>query len=423
MGSRNPDSDSGWDDNTTSEGTAMRYSFPEISIPIWATLLGVTESQIQTSTKKVAGSISQKLSRPITQEEVASLTAISARDAVIHSLKLPIGLSMAFAIAYNGRAKFRFPFWQPKWVKTSPHVFPSIRRPAFTGKSALYAWHVSRFMAYSFFCDLAVGSFLHSYASVSNFAAMTMDPQLKALADALRHQRSGESSGSRAQDWGKFSSRASKAELIRAKDELEAACAKAEESLRNSPNTSPEAMESGLNAIQEAKTQQLRLLEEAIASKEDPQRSVDQEKEYDTLGSSGPSSSAQSQGMYSTGQSKPAAWGKGSNETPQVQAWGSSSDDGIDDDASPVATSARGSPQGTSSGSAWDRVRQQAAADGQQQSRVPNANASSYGSNYPYKPTEKDKVEAKSQAQEEFDALLERERQVDQDKNTGWGGR
>ncbi|CRK21074.1 hypothetical protein BN1708_003413 [Verticillium longisporum] len=76
----------------------------------------------------------------------------------------------------------------------------------------------------------------------------------------------------------------------------------------------------------------------------------------------------------------------------------------------------------TFSGSAWDRVRQQAAADRQQQGRVPNANAGSYGSNYPYKATEKDKAEAKSQAQEEFDALLERERQVDEGKS-GWGRR
>ncbi|CRK02999.1 hypothetical protein BN1723_008816 [Verticillium longisporum] len=68
------------------------------------------------------------------------------------------------------------------------------------------------------------------------------------------------------------------------------------------------------------------------------------------------------------------------------------------------------------------KVRQQAAADRQQQGRVPNANAGSYGSNYPYKATEKDKAEAKSQAQEEFDALLERERQVDEGKS-GWGRR
>ncbi|KAG7105700.1 hypothetical protein HYQ45_006602 [Verticillium longisporum] len=420
MASRN--TDSGWDDSTSSEGTATKYQFPEIAIPLWATLLGVTESQIQTSTKRVAGSISQKLSRPITQEEVASLTTISARDVVIHSLKLPIGLTMAAVIAYNGRAKFRFPFWQPQWVKTSPHVFPSLHQQVLKGQAAHYAWHMSRFVAYYFFCDLAVGSFLHSYANISNFAAMTMDPQLKALADALRRQRAGEAPSSQAPDWGRYTSRASKTELIRAKDELDAACAKAEESLRNSANTSPEALESGLNAIREAKTEQLRRLDEAIAAKEDPQQSVDQEKEYDTLAGSGPGTPATSQSTYSTGSTKPTTWGSGSTETTQSPGWGNSGVEGIDDDASPVAPGARGSPQGTFSGSAWDRVRQQAAADRQQQGRVPNANAGSYGSNYPYKATEKDKAEAKSQAQEEFDALLERERQVDEGKS-GWGRR
>ncbi|KAM0331663.1 hypothetical protein ACHAQA_003342 [Verticillium albo-atrum] len=419
MASRDSDSQS-WDDNTTNEGTTgMRYRFPEISIPLWATLLGVTESQIQTSTKKVAGSVSQKLSRPVTQEEVASLTVVSTRDAVIHSLKLPIGLSMAAVIAYNGRAKFRFPFWQPKWVKTSPHVFPSLRQPAFTGRPALYMWHMARFVSYSIVCDMFVGSFLHSYASVSNFASMATDPQLKALADALRRQRAGESSGSAGRDAEKFASRATKSELLRAKDELEAACAKAEESLRNSTNTSTEAIESGLSAIREAKAEQLRLLDEAIAAREDPQRSVDQEKEYETLG--GSNTSSQSQGTSYTGQSSPTAWGKGNSEAPQYQAWNAPSDDGLDDDASPVAASARGSSGSTASGSAWDRVRQQAAS-GKQQSGVPNPNAGSYGSNYPYRPSEKDKVEAKSQAQEEFDALLERERQVDQEKS-GWGRR
>ncbi|KAF3358713.1 Putative signal peptidase complex subunit 1 [Verticillium dahliae VDG1] len=375
MASRN--TDAGWDDSTSSEGTGTTYQFPEISVPLWATLLGVTESQIQTSTKRVAGSIAQKLSRPITQEEVASLTTISARDVVIHSLKLPIGVTMAAVIAYNGRAKFRFPFWQPKWVKTSAHVFPSLHQQVLKGQAAHYAWHTSR---------------------------------------------AGEAPGGQTPDWGRYASRASKTELIRAKDELEAACAKAEESLRNSANTSQEDLESGLNAIREAKTEQLRRLDEAIAAKEDPQQSVDQEKEYDTLAGSGPGAPATLQSTYSTGSTKPATWGSGSTETTQSPSWVNSGVEGIDDDASPVAPGARGSPQGTFSGSAWDRVRQQAAADRQQQGRVPNANAGSYGSNYPYKATEKDKAEAKSQAQEEFDALLERERQVDEGKS-GWGRR
>lgn len=102
-----------------------------------------------------------------------------------------------------------------------------------------------------------------------------------------------------------------------------------------------------------------------------------------------------------------------------------------DDDASPVAASARSQPINSVSGSAWDRIRQQSQQpqNTQQESRgwAPKSESQSWGGStnssdsYSFSSSDEEKSLAKEQAQQEFDKLVERERRgVDEDK---WGRR
>ncbi|RSM14615.1 hypothetical protein CEP52_001237 [Fusarium oligoseptatum] len=103
-----------------------------------------------------------------------------------------------------------------------------------------------------------------------------------------------------------------------------------------------------------------------------------------------------------------------------------------DDDASPVAATARNQPVSSVSGSAWDRIRQQSQQPQPQTQQEPRgwgqkSESQSWGSSnnssesYSFSNSDEEKPLAKEQAQQEFDKLVERERRgVDEDK---WGRR
>ncbi|TFB00293.1 hypothetical protein CCMA1212_007893 [Trichoderma ghanense] len=109
------------------------------------------------------------------------------------------------------------------------------------------------------------------------------------------------------------------------------------------------------------------------------------------------------------------------------------------DDASPIAPSAR-STSDSSSGSAWDRIRQQAqfqppSQQGRQTWEKPQSGGGwgseadssvpvgSRDSSYSFSRADEEKNLAKEQAQREFDRLLERERAGAESERRPWGGR
>lgn len=131
----------------------------------------------------------------------------------------------------------------------------------------------------------------------------------------------------------------------------------------------------------------------------------------------------------------PYVWEKAKQETSSSESqtssgWGTSNDE---DDASPIASS-RTQPI-SSSGSAWDRIRQQSQNNqqAQQQSNTwasrtqPNSQSQSSwdktgtsGNDYTFSRSDEERSTAKEQAQQEFDQMLEQERRgVAQDRT--WG--
>lgn len=148
-------------------------------------------------------------------------------------------------------------------------------------------------------------------------------------------------------------------------------------------------------------------------------------------------SQPQDQGTNDSWDKQPsAAWGS----TPQSQRQEQTPSDSwdsldADDDASPIAPSHRVVTQPEPSDSAWDRLRQQAATQNKQlKQSSPNPQTPNRWSDlqtrgvgspdskdsYSYSSADLEKSTAKEQAQREFDQLLDRERQGEDQGNKRW---
>ncbi|PKS11548.1 hypothetical protein jhhlp_003313 [Lomentospora prolificans] len=117
--------------------------------------------------------------RALTDDEVGALADHWSASANIALTAKPFVWAMTLFLTWRGRARFRFPFWQPKWVNTAPEVFPTISRPILNGRAATFAWHASRLAVYAVFCNWFVTPFFLSYAGVRATVGISSDPRLQ----------------------------------------------------------------------------------------------------------------------------------------------------------------------------------------------------------------------------------------------------
>lgn len=121
--------------------------------------------------------------RALTDTEVTALTDHWGTSANVALTAKPAALLLTAFLAYRGRARFRFPFWQPKWINTSPDIFPTIAQPLVTGRGARVAWHTLRIVTYGALCNWLVTPFFLSYAGVRATVSISSDPRLQ---DAIK---------------------------------------------------------------------------------------------------------------------------------------------------------------------------------------------------------------------------------------------
>lgn len=117
--------------------------------------------------------------RALTDTEVTALTDHWGTSANVALTAKPAALLLTAFLAYRGRARFRFPFWQPKWINTSPDIFPTIAQPLVTGRGARVAWHTLRVVTYGALCNWLVTPFFLSYAGVRATVSISSDPRLQ----------------------------------------------------------------------------------------------------------------------------------------------------------------------------------------------------------------------------------------------------
>ncbi|KAK5121498.1 hypothetical protein LTR85_005331 [Meristemomyces frigidus] len=126
---------------------------------------------------------SNVLHRPVTQDEANALAYHFAKSLRIGSYGTPIGVVLGTAMAYRTQKDMRFPGWAPfrEGSRFSKDAFGPLR-----GQLARTAWQFSRVSAY-WLVGATVGQiFFGSYALSVGLAGRAMDPRLKEFVEALK---------------------------------------------------------------------------------------------------------------------------------------------------------------------------------------------------------------------------------------------
>ena len=120
--------------------------------------------------------------RRLRQEEVDALAYHFVNGMRITSFAFPIGIVAGCAQGYRTSENFTFPFWQPK--KSS--WFNPDKLGPLTGREARYAWSIARYTAYGFVGCVIATVFFGSYSVSVTGAGRATDPRLKDFNQALK---------------------------------------------------------------------------------------------------------------------------------------------------------------------------------------------------------------------------------------------
>jgi hypothetical protein len=349
-------------------------------LPFWAPLVGNTQNWYKDNIAHQVIVGAESTGRGLTPEERDLLAHVTAKRLVTMSYEPPISMAVAYFMERRGRSTFKFPFWTPKPTSFDPGIFPSRNFPFLVGmvqgSNATLLWHSLRFGCYFFFAHMFGNALFLSYAHTVQAATILKDPRLgdfrKSIQERLKSRNGGRQMPSRPED----------------------------------------------PSMQDAETPY------GVVEDVDPNA-------YGTTGSDdgqSPAETSSPTGAYARSQ---RGYSPRQQPAPTQSVPPPSSEDFTDaslfDDASPVAPAARaGSSSYSSGGSAWDRVRQQSRSGNVagQSGSASTPRSRSYGQTsdqYTYSKADEEKALAKDQAQKEFDAMLERERQGESDKaNRRW---
>lgn len=339
------------------------------------------------------------LNRPLKQEEADALAYHLGRAIRISSYGSPVGMAIASLVAYRGISKLRFPGWTPG-ERFSPEKFGPL-----TGTRAKIMWQASRFGAY-WLVGMTLGQvFFSSYALTAGSAGRLVDPRTKELSEAIRKRtqngrmieginedRTAGPRNGETMDMAKQRRRAQEAQDAwrRRREEGQAQTSARTQDDDMSPTGG--AFEADYVDMESAHVTDTGMMSDEQARRSSQRLEAQQRADYeDRSETQRPSQQAGPQKPQDKSQSSPSSWN----------------------------TSAP-----TSGGSAWERLRHQAASGSQQQtsSRTTASNRSSSNSDsFSFSSGDEDRQLARGEAQKDFDARLEQERQGKDfdDRNSG----
>ncbi|KAJ2969222.1 hypothetical protein NUW58_g10038 [Xylaria curta] len=358
------------------EGETINFdSLP--NLPFFASWFGISERFRTLSVLTHVSNHSSAVQRPLTGAEASAISEMAVHSVRWLAWTNPVSLGLAIAAAAAGRRTFKFPFYKPKMQKFDPNSFPSKMLPILKGPHAAYMWHVTRAFAYMSLVWIPTAIFFKSAASTSFQAHALRDPRLASFIEEARRNAQRQQS-------------------------------RAITGMPYPRGTVPPSQDSQHTSD---------------GAHQDNPRS----EEYGSTGHAAQPST--------TSPTTYPSWSRNPSAQPAPHRTQDDDSDLFDnDDASPVAPSARasgGQGPSSSSGSSWDRLRQQARSgslnwergdsSGQEQGwaqlrqdktrntrdSTPKTDSYSYSSDDEER--EKRSYE-REQAQKEFDALLEAER-------------
>ncbi|KAI1124739.1 hypothetical protein F5Y10DRAFT_23295 [Nemania abortiva] len=377
-------------------GTINFDAVPKLQF--WASWFGLGDEHRAIRVLSKVRSHSIAASRPLTGPEANAVGEHTVNSLRYFAWIRPITCAIAASLCFAGRRTFKFALYQPKTIKFDPYSFPTKKMPLLKGRYAAAVWHVARFASYYPLVWFPTAIVFGSIAE-STFAAHAMrDPRLDGLTESLRQN--------------------AQQKKIERQTQMRQRARNPQQTSHGSYQDSPTSQNYGDT---DHATQSSYSFERTSTATETPQ----------TTQPSWPRSTYTQPAPRKVQEDVPS-----SGPRHEDDAFDPLSDD--DDDASPVAPSARrpGTGQGSpsSTGSSWDRIRQQARSgtsnwergdsSGQEQGWAqlrqdktrnpkdssPKTDSYSYSSDDEER--EKRKYE-KEQAQKEFDALVEAERRGD----------
>jgi hypothetical protein len=168
----------------TSQDGVTRYHIDKSLLrpfPIVGRLLGFNEKTLDKLLQLQLKDVQRHIGRPATQEEVDAFSYWAANQLSISSYGTPLGIATGSIFAYRGAGTFRFPFWQPNLDTFNPSSLA-----IFKGNRAIMAWHATRLLAYSAM-GAAFGNFVfQGYSAASSAFGLFHDERLKGMQDVLR---------------------------------------------------------------------------------------------------------------------------------------------------------------------------------------------------------------------------------------------
>ncbi|KAF6807209.1 hypothetical protein CSOJ01_08317 [Colletotrichum sojae] len=417
------------------------YAIPPPEFPVWQSGYW-SENRRREAVERFTRSMEDILNgstvglgRHPTQDEVNAICGIIYKQNRTMDIIIPLSFTLGGILAYRGRATWRFPFYQPKFIHFDPSAYPTAQVPFIRGRFARAIWSSTRVVSYSTLSLLGVAPLMFSYTQTVSAATFARDERLRKFREDMKPERMASISTQLSSIESLRQQRTKLAGVIR-KIEKQLAAFPTEEQItqRYDPATAKreiERLRQGREQAQKALTQvheALAHVNQAIAQKEagGPEPDVTyQTRDYDALSSSAEGLPSSYRPEYAPSQDTAAAetrpgggWGQ------QNSGWGKTDSDGLDDDASPVAPAERSSAQSSSTptgtGSAWERLRRssqkpsRSTDDAWSQQNQPDSSATDYS----YEKADAERASEKEKAQREFDAMLERERRGD--GNSRW---
>ncbi len=302
-------------------------------MPFWSPVLGYDEKRYKAAVALEVLETRWRGQRTLTPDEVQIVAGLMGKAVVTMAYELPVLAAAAAVLERRGRATYRMPFYQPG-PGFDPAVFPAARATLLTGAAAKAAWHTTRFALYTGATHWGLKLLFASYARAVKMATFDSDPHLADLRASIKT--------------------AAAARLAARRRDVEN---------RRHGRGGPVPREAhGAGAP-------------AAAA---PLPPSPQQDDYDSMAATDDSATSDDggadnglpAGIVGSRSSRippPAA----PPQPPQTQPWGSDGSDGLDDvgdDASPVAPpyqQRKGWHQSSAAGgSAWERVRAQAAGGG-----------------------------------------------------------
>jgi hypothetical protein len=405
-------------------------------LPPWSFISGYRRESYRVAVATRVMNLAASLNRPLEPIELDHVSRLIAKSVVTTTYSTPAWLATAFVLERRGRATYRMPFYTPK----AEHGFESTAFPwkgvsLFSGAQAQRAWHVARFGLYAAWSKVLFDFFFRSYANGVFAVGMMQDPELQEMNNTLRGQaqeqfartrRQAEERRQRSDPRLRRQQEQSGQNTIQTQeDELSVDAGRAVDKLRGQiqglmqelpRGAAQEFRQEARDVVRRGDADEMKqFVEDRQAQRNNTWQQTD--RQADSVSS-----------WPDAGPSNPV-------DRQEERTMEPSTDDGyLFDDASPVAPSQRQMQRSRQSqgASSWDSIRQSARAgetrSGERQpaqDRAPrggwasvregNASNRDTSGEYTFSSAEAERATSKSQAQKDFDAMLDRERAGESD--------